>query len=173
MLVNRIYNEDCLETMSRFKYKIDVILTSPPYNTSRVDSYSKNNDMYNKRYIDFDDCKTDEDYIEWTLSIFEGFNKVLKKNGCVLYNLSYSSENTYLMWLVVAEIIKRTNFVTADTIIWKKSNATPNNRSSNKLTRICEYVFVFCRKDETRTFHANKKVLSVIEKFKQNNYEIS
>lgn len=34
----------------------------------------------------------------------------------------------------------------------------PNNVSPNKLTRIVEEVFVFCRKKEYKTFNANKKV---------------
>ena len=43
-------------------------------------------------------------------------------------------------------------------IIWKKKSALPNNVSHNKLTRITEFVFVICRKDEFKTFRANKKV---------------
>ena len=49
----------------------------------------------------------------------------------------------------------------ADKITWKKRNALPNNSSKNKLTRICEDVFVFCRKDEYLTFNANKPVSSI------------
>lgn len=37
----------------------------------------------------------------------------------------------------------------------------PNNVSKNKLTRIVEDVFVFCRKDEYKTFQCNKEVSSV------------
>ena len=36
----------------------------------------------------------------------------------------------------------------------------PNNVSKNKLTRIVEHVFVFCRKDEFKTFNCNKQVKS-------------
>ena len=46
----------------------------------------------------------------------------------------------------------------------------PNNTSKNKLTRIVEHVFVFCRKDEFKTFEANKKVKS-IRKTGQKMYE--
>jgi len=167
--MNKIFNEDCLLTMERkeLKNKVDLIITSPPYNTSRVGA----TDDYNRRYDTYDDKMTDDEYIDWTLKIFEGFDKVLKEDGCILYNMSYSSENTHLMWLVIAEIIKRSKFVTADCIIWKKNTAIPNNRSKNKLTRIIEYVFVFARKDELKTFNANKKVKSVIEKTGQANYE--
>ena len=167
--MNLIFNEDCLKTMERpeLSGKVDLVITSPPYNTSRVGA----SDKYNSRYDSFQDFKYDQDYIDWTINVFNGYNKVLRKNGCVLYNISYSSENTHLMWLVIADIIRNTDFVTADCIIWKKSTALPNNRSKNKLTRIIEYVFVFVRKDELKTFEANKKVVSVIEKTGQANYE--
>jgi len=164
-----IYNEDLFETTKRseLKNKVDLVVTSPPYNTSRVGA----SDKYNSRYDEFDDCKTDQEYIDWTVDIFNAYDKVLRKDGCILYNISYSSENTHLIWLTVAGIIRNTKFTTADCIVWKKSNALPNNRSKNKLTRIIEYVFVFVRKDEFKTFDANKKVVSRIEKTGQANFE--
>lgn len=167
--MNKIFNESCLETMERRELagKIDLVITSPPYNTSRVGA----SDKYNSRYDTFQDYKSDQEYIDWTINVFNGYDKVLRSNGCVLYNISYSSENTHLIWLVVADIIKRTNFTTADCIVWKKSTAIPNNRSKNKLTRIVEYVFVFVRKSELKTFDANKKIVSFVEKTGQANYE--
>jgi site-specific DNA-methyltransferase (adenine-specific) len=146
---------------------VDLIITSPPYNTSRVGA----SDKYSSRYDKYEDKMSDQDYCDWTVKIFEGYDKVLKKDGCVLYNLSYSSENTQLIWIVISEIIKRTNFTTADVIVWKKSNAIPNNVSKNKLTRIVEYIFVFSRKSELKTFEANKKITGRIERTGQANYE--
>jgi site-specific DNA-methyltransferase (adenine-specific)/modification methylase len=158
--LNKIYNEDCLITMSNMdKDLIDIVITSPPYNTSRKGS-SLNKACANIRYDDFNDCKTDDEYIEWTINVFKLYDKILKKDGVILYNLSYSSENTHLVWLVLAEIMKQTNFLIADNIIWKKPSTSPNSCSHNKLTRICEYVFVFCRKDEFDTFKCNKEISS-------------
>jgi site-specific DNA-methyltransferase (adenine-specific) len=167
--MNIIFNESCLESMQRpeMKNNVDLVITSPPYNTSRVGA----SDKHSSRYDLFKDNKTDQEYIDWTIDIFKGYDNVLRKNGCILYNISYSSENTHLMWLVVADIIRNTNFTTADCIIWKKPIAIPNNRSKNKLTRIIEYVFVFVRKNELKTFDANKKVMSIIERTGQANYE--
>ena len=159
---NRIFNEDCLDTMKRMKIcgtKVDLILTSPPYNTSRKGS-SLDNACANIRYDEFNDCRSDDEYRSWTLSIFDGLESVLSENGCILYNLSYSSENTHLMWLVISDIIQKTNFTIADCIVWKKKSTSPNSCSSNKLTRICEFVFVICRKSEFYTFNSNKKVTS-------------
>ena len=158
---NIIHNENCLDTMDKMQEKsIDCVLTSPPYNTSRKGS-SLNGASANVRYDEFNDCKTDKEYIDWSVEIFKGYEKVLKENGVVIYNLSYSSENTHLMWLVVAEIMNKTNFIVADNIIWKKPTTSPNSCSSNKLTRIVEYVFIFCRKNEFGTFQCNKEVSSL------------
>lgn len=169
---NVIFNEDCLVTMRRMKedgVKVDLVLTSPPYNTSRKGS-SLTDACQNIRYDEFNDCRTNEEYIDWTIDIFNSINNVLSENGCVLYNLSYSSENTECMWRVISDIITETCFTVADCIIWKKYSASPNSCSSNKLTRICEFVFVICRKDEFHTFNCNKKVSS-LRKTGQKSYE--
>jgi len=113
------------------------------------------------------DNMTQDEYIDWTVKLFEHFDAILKRDGVVLYNISYGSDATGnteaigLMWLVVADVIRRTPFTVADRIIWKKNAALPNNVSPNKLTRIVEDVFVFARKDEIKTFNANKRVKSV------------
>ena len=74
------------------------------------------------------------------------------------------------MWLALLSIIKETPFRIADTIIWKKKSALPNN-VGNKLTRITEFVFVFCRKTEYKTFFINKKVKSIRQDTQQKYYE--
>ena len=75
------------------------------------------------------------------------------------------------MNLTVAEILKQTDFTLADILVWKKSSATPNNVSSNKMTRICEFVYVFCRRSEFFTFTSNKKVICRREDTQQAIYE--
>ena len=53
MEVNKIYNEDCLDTMGRMKdYKVDLTITSPPYNLGKK-HHTGNNvfDSYDE-YID-------------------------------------------------------------------------------------------------------------------------
>lgn len=158
----KFFNEDCFATMDKMvnkDIKVDVILTSPPYNTGRVSSPKfKERAMKNMedRYDIYIDNKTDDEYVDWSVDLFNRFDDILVENGTILYNLSYGSENPSLMWLVIAKIISDTDFMVADNIIWKKRTALPNNVSPNKLTRICEYVFVFCRKSEFKTFKANK-----------------
>lgn len=151
--LNTIYNEDCLVTMSKMDNEsIDVILTSPPYNIIRPSSTDRGYDLYK-------DGMSNAEYSDWCVEIFNNFDRILKKDGCILWNMSYGCENTECMSLTVADLIRKTNFTIADIIVWKKSSATPNNVSKNKLTRIVEFVYVFCRRDEFMTFNTNKKVL--------------
>lgn len=158
MEINKIYQEDCLVTMENITPNtIDLVLTSPPYNTSRKCGKLEDSSI---RYESFNDTRSDEEYIDWTIDIFQLFDKILKQNRCVLYNLSYSSENVSLMWKTVNKIIENTPFTIADSIVWKKKSAIPNNRTMNKLTRICEFVFVFCRKNEIDSFLCYKEIES-------------
>lgn len=165
--INTFYCEDCFDTMARMKFngfKVDNVITSPFYNTGRGSKYhntQKSRDNYEGRYdIHLDDMTNDE-YIDFSVRLFDMFDDIVKENGCILYNMNYGSENTELMWLTIANIISSTVWTIADDIIWKKKSALPNNVSPNKLTRIVEHIFVFCRKKEFKTFKANKNVTSV------------
>ena len=169
MDINKIYNEDCFSTMEKIgSNTIDTILTSPPYNTGgRVEYWSntiiegKRVYTQNKRYDKFLDTQTEEEYLNWSVKLFNGYDKILKTNGVILYNLSYGNENPNTMWLLIAKLLTETDFMVADCIVWKKSSALPNTTSKNKLTRICEFVFVIVRKSEFKTFNTNKKVTTV------------
>lgn len=158
MELNNIYNIDCIDGLKQMVdsgIKVTNVLTSPPYNIKRI---LKDGDV-DKCYDIYQDNKTNKEYCDWTVDIFNLYDKVLEKNGCVLYNMSYGGENTECMNLTVADIITRTNFTIADIIVWEKKSAVPNNVSLNRLTRICEFIYVFCRKSELMTFETNKKAL--------------
>lgn len=162
-----LINGNCIDVMDNLinkNIRIDKIITSPPYNIIRPNSTDRGYDIYK-------DGMTNDEYIDWSISIFERYEKLLSKNGAIIYNLSYGTENTEVMNLTVAEIIKRTNFTLADVIVWKKKSATPNNVSSNKMTRIVEFIYVFCRREEFYTFNSNKKIIGNREDTNQAIYE--
>lgn len=145
----------------------DVILTSPFYNTNKKQGNSRtllNTNINGYSYLRYDehiDNMTDEEYCDFTEKLFLEFERILNINGTVLYNLSYGNNNRDGMYKAVNTIITKTPFTIADVICWKKKNALPNNCSPNKLTRIWENVFVFCRKDEVDTFYCNKPIVGV------------
>jgi len=156
---NKIFRGDCIEFMDESipDKSIDLILTSPPYNMTK----RPGGDADSGRYDEYDDWKEPEEYLKWTSDIFNGFDCCLKENGVVLYNFSYSIENPSFPYQLVSHLINNTNFCIADTIIWKKKSSIPYPASPNRLQRICEFVFVFVRKDEIRTFNTNKQVTKV------------
>ena len=166
----KIFNENCSETMEkmrRFNESIDIVLTSPPYNTGRPSTSERSRNNNEGRYDVHLDTMTATEYRNWCVNLFEDFDTILNENGIVLWQVSYgndasvNTESIGLMWGVLSDIIDKTNFTIADRIVWKKSNALPNNVSKNKLTRITEDVYVFCRKKEIKTFNANKPVSKV------------
>lgn len=146
-------------------YLNSVIITSPFYNTNKKQGGSKtlsNTNVKGYSYLRYDehvDNMTDEEYCNFTEKLFLEFDRVLKLNGVVVYNLSYGNNNRDGMYKAVNTIITKTPFTIADVICWKKKAALPNNCSPNKLTRIWETVFVFCRKNEINTFWCNKPVV--------------
>lgn len=172
-LINNFYSGDSLtllKRMNELNYKVDIVLTSPPYNNSKSSkTQSTRDNLDGNKYDVYVDQKNDEQYIKWITEYFKEFDTALSDDGVILLNVSYANDSTNLgkdvnpneaMWRLINEIIVSTPFTVADCIIWKKSNALPNNVSKNKLTRIVEFVFVICRKTELKTFNANKTVKS-------------
>ena len=155
--LNTIHNGDCIKFMENYAGAVDLILTSPPYNMTK----RPGGDADSGRYDEYDDWKEPEEYLKWSVDIFNHFDDVLAKNGVILYNFSYSIENPSFPYELVSEIVKNTNFCIADTIIWKKKSSMPYPASPNRLQRVCEFVFVFVRKDEINSFKTNKQISKV------------
>lgn len=163
---NKIFTEDCFETMKRFKdNEVSLVLTSPPYNSSRNTKTELARKNHWSRYDVFVDTGTHEDYVKWTTNLFNEFDRILCENGVVLYNINYGTDGDSVtcdnLIDTIHSISANTNFMIADIIAWKKYSALPNNTSSNKCTRIFEFIFVLCRKTESKTFISNKQVKSV------------
>jgi len=167
--LNKFYNEDCVETIKKIKSKsIDCVLTSPPYNmTKRKGGYADKQTRYDK----YNDWKSEEEYNLWTSNIFNLLDDILIDNGVILYNFSYSIENPSLPYTMISSIIQNTEFMVADTIIWKKSNSIPHPASYNRLNRIVEFIYVIVRKKEIKSFNCYKEVSKVSPKG-QKYYEI-
>lgn len=163
MEINKIYNEDCFDTMTKMineRQKVDIVLTSPPYCTPNDNAKNYNDKRfsdYQVHYDVFEGFESPEHYRHWSLSLFNNYDRILNKDGVILYNMSYTVAHPDLMWLVVSDIISNTVFTVADCITWKKKSALPANQNPNKLTRICELIFVFVRKDEFDSFIMNKE----------------
>ena len=63
------------------------------------------------RYSTYEETKTVEEYNNWMIDIFNHYDKILVKNGVVLFNISYGNENPNQLWLLLSDIINKTNFM--------------------------------------------------------------
>ena len=145
---------------------ISGIITSPPYNltSKRKDCY------YNNGYANRDNL-SQEDYLSTRLSEFKEFERILKDDGVICYNISYHNENPILPTLLMAEVHNKTGLTVADIITWKKKTSIPFQTSPTKLSRICELVYVIVKKDRIQNFKTNKVISSVNKKTKQKFYK--
>ena len=93
-----IYNEDCFETMARMDTRsVDVILTSPFYNTNKKAGKSRTLEntfvkggKYN--YVRYDmhvDNMTNDEYCAYTVNLFSNFDKILQNGGafCTTFHM--------------------------------------------------------------------------------------
>lgn len=94
MELNKIYNEDCLETLSRMEdNSVDLVVTSPPYNKGYyANKNARQSNVWgglNGRKIGYDvceDCMEPEDYAAWQKELLTECMRVLKPTGSIFYN---------------------------------------------------------------------------------------
>ena len=126
MEINKIYNENCLDTMARMKDEfIDLTVTSPPYDNLRT---------YNGYSFDFE-------------SVAKELYRVTKKGGVVVWvvgdaTIKGSETGTSFKQ---ALFFKECGFNLHDTMIWQKTNPPPNDKRQNRYINAFEYMFVFSK----------------------------
>lgn len=148
MELNKIYNEDCLETMAKMPNGFcDLIITSPPYNVG------KNNMTDNKKYKEHNDSMSQEEYLEWTRKIL---NECLRVAETTFYNIQMLSDNKRNVLAILGEYKDKIK----DIIIWNKNSAAPAIEPG-VLTSKFEFIIIFSndnpekRKFKKGNFHGN------------------
>ncbi len=132
--INKIYNENNIETMSRMPDNfIDLTVTSPPYDNLRT---------YNGYVFDFE-------------SVAKELFRVTKKGGVVVWvigdqTVKGSETGTSFKQ---ALYFKAIGFNLHDTMIYRKQNYTP--LTHNRYEQAWEYMFVFS-KEKPKTFNPIK-----------------
>jgi len=92
--LNKIYEEDCLETLKKLEdNSIDLIVTSPPYNKGHyAQKNAKQSDVWsnlNGRKIAYDVFNDDMpplEYEKWQREVISNCIRVLKPSGSMFYN---------------------------------------------------------------------------------------
>lgn len=170
--LNNIYNENNLITMSKMPDMfVSGIITSPPYNLGKNPNHRRTDQIDYNLYVDNVDNLTEEQYLDIRIKEFKEFDRVVKDEGVICYNISYSKENPMLPLILLNRVHNETNLTLADIISWKKGSANPFQTSPNKLTRITELVYIIVHKSHLHTFKANKEVSKINEKTGQKFYK--
>mgnify|MGYP003626417340 CR=1 FL=1 len=140
MEINKIYNENCLDTMSRMSDNfIDLTVTSPPYDNLRT---------YNGYSFDFE-------------SIAKELYRVTKEGGVVVWiigdaTIKGSETGTSFRQ---ALYFKECGFNLHDTMIWNKGGFTAVGALKTRYAQVFEYMFVFV-KGKIKTFNPLKDRLN-------------
>jgi len=133
MEINKIYNENCLETMAMMPDGfIDLTVTSPPYDNLRT---------YNGYSFDFE-------------AVAKELFRVTKQGGVVVWvvgDATVKGSETGTSFRQ-ALYFKEIGFNLHDTMIWHKPNPVPQFPSIKRYTNDFEYMFVFT-KGQPKTFN--------------------
>lgn len=140
IIVNTIYHENCVDTLSRMDNNfIDLTITSPPYDNLRE---------YNGYVFDF-------------RKIAQELYRVTKNGGVVVWvvgdaTIQGSETGTSFKQ---ALFFMECGFLLHDTMIYIKNSSTyPANEKSNRYTQIFEYMFVFSKgKPKTTNLICDKR----------------
>jgi len=122
--LNKIYNEDCLVTLSNMPNMfLDLVVTSPPYNVDL------GNNKYHKNPYDlYRDNKDHQEYIKWLEHIFNNIYIKLKKGGRVCINIGDGKNGAVPTSSDIIQFMKELNYIPITHIIWHKQ--TVGNRTS-------------------------------------------
>ena len=131
MEINKLYVEDCMETMQKMSNNfVDISITSPPYNLS-TDRIYKYDGVYK-------DSLDQDDYFVWQKNIIQELMRVTK--NYVFYNVQMVSGNKEALWKLIGYFSKNLKEV----LIWDKIHAEPAI-SDKVLNSQFEFVLVFAK----------------------------
>ena len=114
MKTNKIYNEDCLDTMARMKDNfIDLTVTSPPYNLGK--KHHTGNKVFNS-YDKYNDDLPEDVYQLKQIEMLNELYRVTKEGGSLMYN----HKNRIRKGLQISpyEWLFKTNWTIKQEIVW-------------------------------------------------------
>ena len=145
MEINKIYNENCLETMGRMPDNfVDLTITSPPYNMKLKMALGKYQQMGNwpsgmndprTKYSDFEDGLPIEDFYKLHSEIV---TELLRVSKIIFYNISIVTGSKRAFFKIIGEY---SDFV-KEIIVWDKKSGVPAMQPG-VLNRQSELIIVF------------------------------
>lgn len=122
--LNKIYNEDCLETLSRIPDDyIDLVITSPPYNMNlriRNGEYTSRQIVkeFSSKYDGFDDNLPIDDFYKHHSQIIK---ELLRTSNLIFYVIQIVTGSKRAFFKIIGDF----NENLKDIIIWDKGVAQP------------------------------------------------
>lgn len=149
MKTNKIYNENCLDTMAKMPDNfIDLTVTSPPYNVDL------GNNKFNKNpYNLYNDNKDHCEYISWIRDIFKEVHTKTKSGGRCVINIGDGKNggvptHSDIIQLMTQDI----GWLPITTIIWNKNQVAGRTAwgsfqspASPSFPTPFEYIMVFAK----------------------------
>lgn len=141
--LNKIYNENCIETMKRMPDRfIDMVLTSPPYDSRRT--------YTGVHKFTFDEFKL----------VAKGLYRIVKDGGVVVWVVADETKNfceSLTSFKQAIYFVDDCGFNLLDTMIYYKKSYLHNTNGEKtlKYEHAFEYMFVFC-KEKPKTFNPIK-----------------
>ena len=154
MNINKIYNEDCIETMKKMPDNfVDLIITSPPYDNLRT---------YDGFEFDFK-------------SIAKETYRVIKDGGVIVWIVADETKNfceSLTSFKQAIFFVDECGFNLLDTMIWEKPNYAPGYPKLRRYDNNFEYMFIFT-KGKPKTYNLIKDKPKKQSSLKRGQYETS
>ena len=176
----KLYNDDCLKVMKELKednLKVDLILTDPPYNVSKLNDNRDRSKMdspimrrkkpLNYDFGDWDNMERQE-FLEFTREWYKSCVDLLREGGTFISFFSKEDVN-YLGWMG-----KDYDMRTRTIFTWHKTNPVPSFRKVNYLSA-CEYAWIGSKGEKAWTFNfkQQKKMHNFFETPNKSSYGVT
>lgn len=167
MELNKIYCEDCLETLARLEdNSIDLIVTSPPYNKNAYVTDKGGDKSWSAlrgRQIPYDkynDAMPPQEYEVWQKNVISECLRVLRPHGSLFYN-----HKDILVGGVIIPPKWVYEFPVHQQIIWNRGSSLAND--PHYFQPITEYIYWIAKDPKNVFFDKSKSA------FRQNVWNIN
>lgn len=147
--INRVYNENNLETMARMPSNfVDLIVTSPPYNKAYWSRNRNANNGFGTKsrrieYENYSDCLDQKEYDDWQRKVISECLRILKPSGSLFYNhqpIQHDHLEVNPMFVY--------DFPIKQTIVWNRQNTPKLDKSY--FFPVIEYVYWIKKSSDSR-----------------------
>lgn len=148
-MINEIFNEDCVLTLDRMEDDLlDLTITSPPYNVDL-------------KYINYDDNRSMENYLEWLTVIFSKIYAKTKTGGRCVINIGDQKNGQISLHTEIINLMNKIGWLNFSIIIWNKNTCNARTAwgsyqspSQPSFPRPFEYILIFAKKQLNLNFKA-------------------